>query len=787
MLALLVLLVTSATAVFAGLASGGVVTKSRRGTIKAAGLTPAERRAIAVKSVTATDDPSLGLIVTVTFKGDVERYLGQGDLNRALAALVLLPKSPRPSGVLDQDGGFARATVPILERHGNHLRIERGTIDLFSPERMLSTIAPQNVAVIRDNDKLIFSIDGPVLGNAARLQLKLFAKSPLETRRQANGARAPSSSSLRKILATRPSQLVSLNLDTRNLTCDQLDTVAKQLSGVSSAVNRELRHERQALADLRVAIDNYPAIKRLAHKSQLASKSTFAADSIEAAATTRHLNSEIASIGKLTARIDALKAGCGTPPPSTTASPPPPPPAPTVKVVQTDAALSQYLAPRPDLNLSANQPEGVPLIDVNDQVRFQRFSGIGASMTDSSAWLIYDQLSASDRAALLKNLFGSDGIRLNFLRVPMAASDFTVSSHPYSYDDMPAGQSDPTLSQFSIAHDLPYIVRTLKESLAVNPQLEILANPWSPPGWMKSNDSMDNINGQGTLLSSADGPLANYFVKFIEAYKSNGVKIDAITPQNEPRSGGAGTSYPGLTLPEPDEANLISQYLQPALQDAGLHPKIYGNDLSWDQESAYADPLATGSTASNLAGIAWHCYFGLPTAMTQVHQDAPALDAIADECSPEIRNFHASEYLISSLRNWASVVSVWNVALDPQGGPKEPTNGCPGCTGVVTIDETSHKVSYSLEYYRLGQVSSFVQPGATRVDSPNFVTYTLNTSGILTVSAGLDDVAFLNPDGSKVLVANNTSTAPISFAVHSQAGYFTYTIPAQAMTTFTWP
>jgi glucosylceramidase len=360
----------------------------------------------------------------------------------------------------------------------------------------------------------------------------------------------------------------------------------------------------------------------------------------------------------------------------------------------------------------------------------------------------------------------------------------TVGS-AYSYDDPPSGQSDPNLSQFSINHDLPYSIPTLLQALGINPDLEILANPWSPPGWMKANDALDNINDQGTLLTSAYQPLANYFVKVLQAYMAQGVPIEAITPQNEPRTSGAGTAYPGLTLPEPDEAQFIAQNLAPTLTAAGLHTKIYGNDLSWDSTS-YANSLVSGSAGSDLSGIAWHCYFGPPTAMTQLHQADPELDQIVDECSPEIRAFGTPEFLISTLRNWASTVAVWSVALDPNGGPIQPGNNCGGCRGLVTIDEQSHTMTMRNEYYQLGQVSSFVQPGAQRIDSPNFVTYGVNGSNIETVSSGLDDVAFLNPYGSKVLIADNNSTTPISFAVDSDGRYFSYTIPAQAMTTLVW-
>jgi glucosylceramidase len=200
----------------------------------------------------------------------------------------------------------------------------------------------------------------------------------------------------------------------------------------------------------------------------------------------------------------------------------------------------------------------------------------------------------------------------------------------------------------------------------------------------------------------------------------------------------------------------------------------------------YAAALVSEPSIGDLAGIAWHCYFGSPTVMSQLQLAAPALNQIVDECSPEVRSFGTPELLISSLRNWASVVALWNIALDSQGGPKQADNGCPGCTGIVTIDEQAHTGRLNTVYYQLGQVSAFVQPGASRIDSPSFVTYGVNRSNTFTVSAGLDDVAFLNPDGSKVLVAYNSSTTPISFAVESDGSYFSYTIPSQAMTTFVW-
>jgi glucosylceramidase len=451
------------------------------------------------------------------------------------------------------------------------------------------------------------------------------------------------------------------------------------------------------------------------------------------------------------------------------------------------------MAPQPGLAFSTTQPHGIPIIAVNAQAHYQQFNGLGGAMTDSSAWLISNKMSVAQRAALIQELFGAPNsgsglaappIHLNFLRVGVAATGAMTVTPAYSYDDNPAGGSDPNLTQFSIAHDTPYIIPTLQQVRQINPALQVLASPWSSPAWMKSNNSLGNQNNSGSLLAADYGTYANYLVKFIQAYAEAGIPVRAITPANEPTTA---TPYPGLNLPEATEANFIASYLKPALKAAGLNTKIYGNDLSWDQFSGYASPLISGASArAALAGTAWHCYFGSPAVMTQLHQQAAGKDQIVDECSPEIRSFGTPEFLISTLRNWASAVAIWSIALDPNGNPIQTPNHCGGCRGAVSIDQTTGSVTFLPEYYELGQVSAFVQPGAVRISSPHFVSYGTNSSNIETISSGLDDVAFLNPDGSKVLVAYNNSSAPISFAVQWTGNYCTYMIPAQAMTTFVW-
>jgi glucosylceramidase len=459
-----------------------------------------------------------------------------------------------------------------------------------------------------------------------------------------------------------------------------------------------------------------------------------------------------------------------------------------VEVVQTTTDLADHLSPLQSVSFHAGRPPGgVPIIHVDDTVTYQRVIGVGAAMTDTSAWLLHDELPPDVRASVMRNLFGSGGIDLEVVRVPMAASDFTKNGVPYSYDDQPSGESDPSLARFSVAHDAAYVLPVLREVLAINPRVEVLATPWSPPGWMKTNDALSNPGGAGRLLPAAYGLLADYFVKFIQAYAREGVRIDAIAPQNEP---GQTAMYPSLNLSETEEAKFISNDLAPALAAAGLRPRIYGDDwkwLLWQRAFALA---ANPAVAKVLSGIAWHCYSGNPVVMTTLHRLDRALDQIESECSSGGAPGPPGELMIASFRNWASSVLLWNVALDPSGGPVQPPNyGCPRCTGVITIDERRHTVRYERDYYVLGQFGKFVETGARRIGSDHFVAYNTPTRyrRINYATAGIDDVAFRNPDGRLVLLVQNNASGSRRFAVAWHRGVFMYSLPAGATVTFEWP
>ena len=473
----------------------------------------------------------------------------------------------------------------------------------------------------------------------------------------------------------------------------------------------------------------------------------------------------------LTAMALVWLRGCGG-----GSSPAPPPPAGgTVQMVETTGDQSQLLAPQPDLSWRSGSGTSSSQITVTEATAYQQMDGFGASLTDSSASLIWNQLAPSQQSALMQQLFSpTAGIGMSFLRQPMGASDFSASGN-YSYDDMPAGQTDVGLAHFSIAHDTTYIIPLLKQALSINPALKVVALPWSPPAWMKSSGTMNGGNINPAYYAS----LAQYFVLFVQSYQQQGIPIYAVSVQNEPLN--SNTSYPTAYLAATDEAAFIANNLGPALQGAGLSGvEIFAYEHNWDHPE-YAETMLGSSAGGFVAGSSFHCYAGDESAQTTVETAYPAKDIWFTECSGTVGSsfagdlvWNAHHLLIGATRNWARSISLWNLALDQNSGPKN--GGCTNCRGVVTIDTsvTPAKVSFNVEYYVLGHLAKFVKPGAKRIDS--------NTFGM----GSVEDVAFRNPDGSKVLLVLNSGQTAANFSVQWNGQAFESTLPAGAVATFYW-
>lgn len=439
-----------------------------------------------------------------------------------------------------------------------------------------------------------------------------------------------------------------------------------------------------------------------------------------------------------------------------------------VKVWQTNADQSKLLAQQPDIAFSKSASDTV--ITVDPKQRFQTMVGFGAAMTDASADLIRNHMSASQRDALMDDLFGKKGLDFSFMRLTIGASDF--SSAHYSYDDMPAGQSDPDMAHFSIHAAKTDVIPAVKQALAINPKLTIMASPWSAPGWMKTTDSLI----QGSLKPEAYPYFANYLSRYIKAVQAEGVPISLLTLQNEP--GFEPDTYPGMRVEPSSRTAFIGGYLGPKFKAEGLRTQILDYDHNWDTPSSPMTVMADAQANPYVAGVAWHCYAGDVAAQGAVHDAYPDKDTYFTECSggewaPEFDKTFAwtvKNLIIGSTRHWSKGVLMWNLALDENFGPRK--GGCSDCRGIVTINSKTGEVQKNIEYYAFGHASKFVKVGAVRVASNEM--------------DGLSNVAFRNHDGSLVLIVLNTRAQPSTFSVKAGGKAFSYALPAGAVASFVW-
>ena len=315
--------------------------------------------------------------------------------------------------------------------------------------------------------------------------------------------------------------------------------------------------------------------------------------------------------------------------------------APTAHVWQTTPDGATKMSDRGSVAFHRGDSDALT-ISLDPSRRYQTMEGFGASITDSSAHVLA-RLDKRTRDATMRSLFSrEDGDGLSFLRQPMGASDFVAGDH-YTYDDLPAGQTDYEMRRFSIAHDRAEILPLLRQALALNPQIKVIGSPWSPPAWMKTNGSL--IGGRLIDEPRIYAAYARYFVKFVEAYERAGVPIYAVTVQNEPQNLNPIT-YPCMGMPVAQEAKVI-EALGPALRRARLRTKILGYDHNWsmhegdiestppgeEPETEYPTDLLQSRAARWIDGTAFHCYAGEPSRQTQLQRAFPDKGVWFTECS----------------------------------------------------------------------------------------------------------------------------------------------------------
>jgi glucosylceramidase len=408
-------------------------------------------------------------------------------------------------------------------------------------------------------------------------------------------------------------------------------------------------------------------------------------------------------------------------------------------------------------------------IEVDSTQTFQSVDGFGYTLTGGSAYLI-NRMDAVSKFALLTELFGNSGtsIGVSYLRISIGASDLNATV--FSYDDMPSGQTDPTLANFNLSQDTIDLIPVLKQILTINPNIKVMASPWSPPVWMKDNSSSIG----GGLQPQYYNVYANYFVKYIQAMAAKGIRIDAVTIQNEPQHGG---NNPSMVMSAVQQADFVKNNLGPAFQAVSITTKIVVWDHNCDNANYPITVLNDAAAKAFISGSAFHLYAGDISALSAVKNSHPDKDLYFTEqwtgangtFDGDLR-WHIKNVVIGSMRNWSKTALEWNLANDPSYNPHTP-GGCTECKGAVTINGSS--IVRNVGYYIIAHISKFVPAGSVRIES--------------NVPTNLPNAAFLTPSGKKVLVVvNDNNSGAAGFNIKYKGKWVHTQLNAGSAGTYIW-
>jgi len=409
------------------------------------------------------------------------------------------------------------------------------------------------------------------------------------------------------------------------------------------------------------------------------------------------------------------------------------------------------------------------VLEVDPNRTFQTIDGFGFTLTGGSAALI-NSLDANKKEALLQELFSNDGdgIGISYLRISVGASD--LSSEPFTYNDLPEGETDPGLQHFTLERERADLLPILKKIVAIRPEIKIMGSPWSAPKWMKTNNSFIG----GSLKPGYYGVYASYLVKYIQKMKAEGITIDAITVQNEPLHPG---NNPSMYMEAREQNEFIKKHLGPAFKKAGITTRIIIYDHNLDKPEYPISILNDPETRKYVDGSAFHLYAGDINTMSQVQRAHPDKNLYFTEqwiggpgnFTGDFR-WHMENLIIGAIRNWSRIVLEWNLAADARYEPHTDNGGCTSCLGALTISNQS--IKRNTAYYVIGHASRFVKPGSVRI-------YT-------NIPANLPNVGFKTPEGKTVLIVLNQDQNRKKFAIRMSGKLMFASLDPGAVGTFVW-
>jgi len=413
-----------------------------------------------------------------------------------------------------------------------------------------------------------------------------------------------------------------------------------------------------------------------------------------------------------------------------------------------------------DINISTIE------MDVNKS--FQSMEGFGFALTGGSAGLI-NALPVKQKMALLNEIFGygKDNLGVSYIRISIGASD--LDNHVFSYDDLQKGETDSLLLKFNLNQDTIHLIPLLKIALKINPSLKIMASPWSPPTWMKTNGASMG----GHLLKKYYATYANYFIKYIKAMQNYGIPISSITLQNEPEHAG---NNPSLLMDVQEQTNFLVNYIGPQFKAAHIKTEVILYDHNADHPN-YPIAILNNANAKNYAsGTAFHLYLGNEAALSEVHNAHPNKKIIFTEQWTGAKGdfggdlmWHLEHIVIGTINNWSTAVIEWNLAADASFNPHTP-GGCAECKGAFTIED--NVITRNVSYYIIGHASKYIPVGSKRI-------YTS------TNSENIKTTAFMLPNGKKAVIIVNTGAIQ-KIKLLENKNQLLLEMPAQSVSTIVW-
>ncbi|MBD5180548.1 MAG: glucosylceramidase [Bacteroidales bacterium] len=454
-----------------------------------------------------------------------------------------------------------------------------------------------------------------------------------------------------------------------------------------------------------------------------------------------------------------------------------------VSVLGTTADRSLDLT-RWAMNFSTEtDPDTANIIQLLPEITYQEIDGFGAAITGSTAYNLM-KMKAEDRCKFLKETFShSDGYGMNYIRVCIGCSDFSLSE--YTCCDTEG------IENFALTtEETDYVIPILKEILQYNPGIKIMASPWTAPRWMK----VKNLGSKKPYNSWTGGHLspdhyqeyATYFTLWIKAFNEQGIDIYAMTPQNEPLNPGNSAS---MVMTWEEQRDFIKSALGPKFLAEGIDTKIYVFDHNYnydnlpDQQGYPLKIYADEEASRYIAGAAYHNYGGNLNELNAIHAANPTKELIFSESTAGDWNDGSNlskrlvddmeQITLGTVNRWCRGAIIWNLMLDSNRGPNRP-GGCTTGFGAVDIEDDYNTIRRNSFYYIMAQMSAAVQPGAVRIATEGYQT------------EGLTYSAFLNPDGSRALVLSNRNNEDIYTTVSDTIHHFPVTVPANGIISLWW-